>query len=223
MIQASQIPEYVQAVRKERACRDAAFLGITETVGSFELRAMTLRDYIMLRNMRSPVLARIPATEEQLSAFLWLLSPAFQPGWQFTSWLLRRAFILFRCRRLWKDDLFMAKTEAACWAYVDETFQDSKSGTAVGWIRPPNNPLKLPPIPAPQTPRNSDPEYFSDACYFSALFARHYNGWTPEMVLNLPLKAVFQFQNEIRKQCGIDLQNPSDAVLSNALLANRQN
>ena len=51
-----EIPGYREAVARERLARDASFMPVTETVAGFELVPMTLRQYLILSLMRSPLL-----------------------------------------------------------------------------------------------------------------------------------------------------------------------
>jgi hypothetical protein len=50
----SAAAEYKAAVEHETAVREHVFLGITERVGPFELRQLTLRDYMVLMAVESP-------------------------------------------------------------------------------------------------------------------------------------------------------------------------
>lgn len=175
---------------REQLARDAAYLPITETVGPFELRAMTLEDWIVLKNSRSPVLNRLPASAAALERFLWLLAPCYRPGLNLRLWALRKAHSL-RCRRVFRSHIVQVQTERACHAYLDETFQDasfSESGS-------------------------SEASYFSDACYYITLFGRHFN-WPPEVTLKMPMKQLFQCVNSIRQHLGQPMGNPSERFVA---------
>src|SRR5262245_22397906 len=88
-----EIPGYLQAVIRERVVRDAAFLGINETIAGFEVVPMTLRHYIILRVMGNPLIRenQTPAPEDVFN-FLWLLSSKFTAK---NSWAKR--WFRFRC------------------------------------------------------------------------------------------------------------------------------
>ncbi len=207
-----EIPDYARAVVEERTIRDAAFLGITESIGAFEVVPMTLRQHAILRVMRHPLLGKEMPSPVDLANFLWLLSPGFTPQ---NTWAKRRFMRL--CRRTFfpprylplintawararhhrKHDARMAvaaEIVTKARAYVAETMQDKPpSVQTVGF----------------------EPEYFSDAAHFCASFGREY-GWSQEEVLEMPLKRVFQYCNELKLHHGskIPLCNPSDRVRS---------
>ncbi len=205
-----EIPGYAVAVLKERVIRDAAFLGITESVGPFEIVPLTLRHWLILRMMHSPFLTKETPSPIDLLNFLWLLSPDFSP----TNQKAKRQFAR-RCRRIFFPPRYLALVNtrfARAWyevkrekrltaaaeiidaarAYVEESLQD----------RP----------PAPKA-FGFDADYYSDAAFFCALFGREY-GWRMDEILNLPTKVIFQLVNEIRQSRGskTPLCNPSDRI-----------
>jgi hypothetical protein len=179
------IPGYRESIERETAVRDAAFLGISETVGPFELRPMTLRDYIVLKNAGSPLLgAGTKPSPEQLAMFVWLLLEEPKGSQQRFS------------RRHWKQ--FTWELYFACRSYVLESFQDAPVPRRGVW----------------------NPDYYGDGAYFVTLFARHYH-WEPQITLNLPMKQLFQFVNEIRSKSGDIMSNPSDGVRAAWLVGKR--
>jgi hypothetical protein len=214
------IPGYAEALIRERVVRDAAFLGITESVGPFEVVPMTLRHWMLLRTMGNPVVrqgegAPLPAPE-QLRDFLWVVNPRFNPSALETK-QQRWAKMAFRrrCRKvfypprylaLWDTAKARARHERRCKrklevaaaiidaakAYVAETMQD----------RPPQ-----------QATIRFDPDYYSDAAFFCARFGREY-GWSQEETLNTPLKRIWQYLNEMKRyhDSKTPLCNPSDSV-----------
>lgn len=184
-------PEQVISAAKEQEnlVRDAAFLNLTETVSGFELRPLTLRDYLILKCTKSPFLGAEIPTRPQLIAFLWLMSPQFRPGWSISVLIDRRLFAR-RCRNRIKRDVDFLSIVADCRAYIVEAFQDAPFSRTV------------------------QPQYFSDACHFISMFALQFHVWMPEGVLSMPVKQLFQFQNQIKLQDQgiIAMHNPSDAV-----------
>ena len=205
-----QIPGYAEALAKEQASRNAAFIDITETVCGFELRQMTLRDYLILQSARNPVLVGGTPSPVELVAFLWLLSPGYRPALTFAGWINSWAFAI-RCRKFLPrgkgDDheriSSAAKIIEACRAYVEETFQDSGPRASSGaWM----------------------PDYWSDGAELCARMGREY-GWAPEVTLGLPMKAILQFCSEIRSHNGsrVPLCNPSDRIRSDWMLSQRRN
>src|SRR5438045_2376978 len=97
------IPGFAEAVIKERLVRDAAFLGITESLGPFEVVPITLRRWIILRLVRNPLVTSGTPTPDDLVNFLWLLSTAFSP----TDKKVKRTFEK-RCRRIFFPPRYMA-------------------------------------------------------------------------------------------------------------------
>ena len=205
------IPGYRAAVDTEQLSRDASFLPITETVGGFELRPLTLRDYITLRMMRSPLICGGTPSPGQLAAFLWLLSPSHRPGLTLGAFLNRRLF-LRRCKYFLPSSNRADRPErmanaarllVAIRAYVEEAFQDRPPTKARGWIE----------------------DYYSDAAALCGMLAREY-GWSEKAVLDMPMKRIFQYLNEIKAANGSKspLCNPSDRIKSEFMAKiNRKN
>ena len=205
------IPPYAEALAREQASRNAAFLDITETVAGFELRQMTLRDYLVLQVMRHPLLGGGTPSPEDLVAFLWLLSPAYRPAFTLGSFVNRRLF-LRRCagflpslrHGMTPERLVIAaRIVEACRAYVAETMQDN-GPTVRG--------------------RGFTPTYWSDGADICAALGREY-GWTDTHTLGMPMKRILQYLNEIRSAHGskTPLCNPSDRVLNEWMMANHRN
>lgn len=204
-----QIPGYRDAVEKEELVRDAAFLPVNESIGSFEVVPMTLPHYLLLRAMKSPMLTFEVPTPEQLTQFLWLLSPDYTP----TESKARKQFFR-RCRQFklprkpwfrtgWTTRRWMKKAKARMKVFVDtigdarryviETFQD-RPGT-VSSIQ-------------------DAIEYFSDATSLCGSMAREY-GWSEKAILKMPLKRLFQYLKEIGQAHGKKVFcNPSGDVMA---------
>src|ERR1044071_529743 len=203
------IPGYREAVAKERLAREASFMPITETVGGFELVSMTLRQFLILSTMRSPLLTNETPTPIDLATFLWLLNPHYTPWGGFHRWLMLRK--LRRCvtppTPLWTSKRITARHERrvnlalfraaklveAVRGYVVETLQD--------W-QPSNSPSGVVMV-----------DHYSDGVAICAAMAREYH-WSQEEVLNLPMKRLLQYLKEIRVHNGskIPLCNPSDHI-----------
>src|SRR5206468_3380665 len=73
------IPGYKEAVAAERLAREVSFLPITESVAGFELVPMTLRQFLILSLMKSPLLTGGTPGPGDLLDFLWLLNPNYNP------------------------------------------------------------------------------------------------------------------------------------------------
>lgn len=89
-----ELPGYAAAVAREQFLRDAAFLELNEDIAGFAVRPLTLRVFLALRSIRSPLLTpgRTP-TPFDLAAFLWLLAPEYR-----RDDAAARARFLQRCR-----------------------------------------------------------------------------------------------------------------------------
>lgn len=186
------IPGYAEAVLRERMLRDAAFLGLSETVGPFELRPLTLRGYLVLQMARSPLLHHATPSREQLVQFLWAQSVDYKPGrkGRFARWLFMR-----KCRKHLATFTESARIIGACHAYIDEAMMDA---------------------PPRQRDGNYHKSYYSEVCFWVKLFEWHY---TDAQVLDMPLKTLHQFRNA--KLQSVDsksiLFNPSDREIAKHL------
>jgi hypothetical protein len=208
-----EIPGYAAAVFRERVVRDASFLPITESIGPFEVLPMTLRQMLLLKLLRSPMLWDETPSPDDLRDFLWLLSPDYTPE----PSRAKKTFAK-RCRKLFYPPRFLPlfNTEGArrrhrlrcvakvaiaasiidrARAYVRETMQDR------------------PPQAVQVNGVGFDPDYYSDGAFFCALFGREF-GWSPDQTLSMPVKQVYQFLNEMKQHHGsnVPLCNPSDQV-----------
>ena len=98
-----------------------------------------------------------------------------------------------QCRRF-KRDMDYSDAVVAISGYVREAFQDSP--------------------PTPEV-RGTGVGYYSFAVSLVGALAREY-GWSADSILDMPLKAVFQFVKEIQRNANPNaiLFNPSDKVRS---------
>ena len=206
-VQPSQVEGYAEAVSREAIIRDSAFLGQPETVAGFELRQMLLKDYLLLRLMACPLLWGGAPSPKQLNQFLWVMSTSYpdnmamfnrrcvstfyppDPPLFHFSWLMKRWKYRHTCALGRAAEVIQAVQE-----YIAETLQDK--------------PQK------PKKPGNGK-VYYSSAAYWCATMAREY-GYSLEAVMNMPLKIIFQLMNEIRESKGLEVCNPSDAIVAEA-------
>lgn len=207
------IPEYAKSVAQERFVRDSAFLGVTETVCGFELKPLTLRNYLLLRILNSPLLTNEVPSPTEIAQFLWLNSAEYS-----LDDVARRRF-LKRCRRFtpppapllfmtkrWQRKYNIALIEAAkcvvaIRAYVNEAVMDAPPHKVGGGWKP---------------------DYYSVIAFWCGLFEYQY---TPDFILNCPLKVLYQFFNEIRERKGDKpiMCNPSDSVRNKWQLEQQRN
>ena len=59
----------------------------------------------------------------------------------------------------------------------------------------------------------SNKRYHSSAVTWCAALAREY-GWTEQAILDMPMKRIFQYMNEIRIEEGLPVANPSDSLVA---------
>src|SRR5438045_9607240 len=97
------IPGFAEAVIKERLVRDAAFIGITESLGPFEVVPLTLQHWIILRLVRNPLVMDGTPSPSDVVNFLWLLSTDFSHDDQSAKRKLEE-----RCRRFVFATRFLA-------------------------------------------------------------------------------------------------------------------
>src|SRR6266436_5404501 len=96
-------PPYLEAVAAERLSRDAAVLGVRESIAGFEVLPLSLFHLLLLRIMRHPLLAGQVPSPVQLRDFLWALSPDYTPQNARGKKRLTR-----RCRKLFYPPRYMA-------------------------------------------------------------------------------------------------------------------
>jgi hypothetical protein len=204
-------PGYAEASERERLVRDASFLELTESVGGFELKPMSLRAYLVLRLAGCPLLYGEAPTPKQLRQFLLVLSPKWEGmrgmgvmagwrRWRFFArcwWFMPPRRPLLRTRRAmrrWQRrcELRWPKAEgviAEAVEYMAETMMD-RPGRGKGG-------------PAPS--------YYSDVCFWWGVLGRHGYVMTRDQVLDTPLKILFQCIREITEAEGGTVTNASSA------------
>lgn len=194
-------PRVVEAVLHERFVRDAAFLGVPETVAGFELKPFSLRHYLTLRIARNPILFGVDPMPGDLAQFLWTCAVEYSPHASDRKRFMKRCrrfvppapqfFETRRWRRRFNRSLLeLAKCAKAARGYYDEAMMD-KPGIA------------------PKSARHAD--YYSEVAFWLSLFEYRY---TPEQVLDMPMKVLWQCLNEARerKEKKPTLFNPSDRI-----------
>lgn len=212
---AIDIPGYLEAVEAERITRDASFLPVIESVNGFPVTPLTLRQYLALRVIDSPMLPPFQTpSPHDLAAFLWLLNPGYCQDARKRARFLKtcRKFSVIRCwtkRGRAKALQIAAVTVDAVRRFVAEALQD----------RPPRN----------GSSRIQEKDFYSDGCSICAALAREY-GWSEKEILDMPIKRLFQYMNEMKAHSSAMrgelpvLGNPSDGVISQHLEnVNRKN
>jgi hypothetical protein len=111
----SLIPGYVDLVKHENDVRNGAMLNLNIRICGIEIQQMTLRHWLILDGIDSPLLGSGDPNPVDVAKFLWVLSPRFHPHAPF-----RRHRFLRGCRNVPYGEAVMAIRQ-----FVDDTFQDS--------------------------------------------------------------------------------------------------
>src|SRR5688572_25311836 len=84
------IPGYREAVEREAAIRDTAFLDLTADICGVAIRQMSAQDYLVLDGLGSPFLVGELPYDYDIVSFLWQLSPSRSNGWLNQYWFANR-------------------------------------------------------------------------------------------------------------------------------------
>lgn len=180
------IPGYSAAVEKETLSRNACFLPVNESIGKFEVLPMTMRHYVMLRTINSPLLCGNTPNVLDMVAFLWILSPRFSVA---PNRHKRKILRHFKKINIKDFAVFVVKSRE----YVKDTFQDKPSKGSDDSVY--------------------SKEYYADVAYLCATFAKNW-GWDDDTTLGKPMKRIFQYMKVMREQSGQKVVhfNPSDVI-----------
>lgn len=111
-----QIPGLREAVERETFLRDVSYLfEVPERIGPVQVKPFTLRHLIILTTTGNPLICGGFVTPEAIGAFLWVVSPDYEPE---NKW--RRWWFLRGC-----GDLPTERTLTAIKEYLDEAFMDA--------------------------------------------------------------------------------------------------
>ncbi len=146
----------------------------------------------------------------ELAAFLWALNPGYSTGNnsgrnKFMRDCRKRFFppSIPRWKNLWTGYWFCQRQKAieieaakiidAAIAYISEAFMDKGGSKSSG---------------------KNVMDYYSDASFICVRIAQE-TGWSDEVILDMPLKRVFQYFNVLKKyhNPNVPLFNPSDRIL----------
>lgn len=127
------IPGFAAAVQNEATkqfrSRENAWLDLTHDICGMRIRVMTIRDYVLLDRIESPFLFRIAPTVQDLTMFLWILSPQFQSIQRWPGIVQHIAAFLHAktVKRKFGRNVPESSDEAckAAFKYVDEMFADA--------------------------------------------------------------------------------------------------
>lgn len=185
------IPGYLNAVKRENDIRDAAFLALPARICGISVRPMTLRHWLILDGIDSYFLKPKsgPPNADDISAFLWVLSPQFDARsgarWdrilrrcgrvpilralskRIASWCSARGRFVDRVGKL-----PYGKMVAGIEDYYEKTFQDS-----------------------PPSSGNDDEDAVAQISFAANLLysVASLTHWSREVILELPLRETFQY------------------------------
>lgn len=186
------IPGLAEAQEQEQLIRDAAFLVETETICGFELRPLTLRDLLALRVAKSPFLIGGTPSPQQIADFIWRLSENFNPRDKFAQ---RR--VQEQCEKFIPPKPPYLKTPKAIRKWKIKT--QLVIHLNVQFILQANSFVmeSLRDLPAASNSGAGQSPLFSIAAALCGDFGREY-GWSPDTVLDMPIKRITQFIREIQ-------------------------
>ena len=203
-------PGFAEATRRENDLRSIPFLGQPEIICGLSVLPMTLRHVLWLDLARSPFLSRAPADvlclkpgiENDITAFLWAVSPLFLPGKSRAATRRRRRF-----DRLYST-IMKQPIDAAVQAildYVEEAWMDAGSSD-------PNDRSYFS-IAATVTASLSKNYGFAVDCWENSLWRRLTRRLTGKVnPLDVPLKIAFQYTRIARRWA--DAEYPLENRLS---------
>ena len=193
---------YAEALKREQTARDVGILNVNSHFRGFEVRQITLRDWLILDAIDSPILrGEIPQPEE-VARFLWVLSPRFVAGRGLFARWSRFRFV----RKVAK--LPYGEASVFCVNHVKDSFMEPPMQTA-----------------------SKNQEWIAPQVSFAASLIHtisHFYGWTRSDVLAMPVKELFQYMklirihNEASSGQNPIYANPSDEVRLKAIIKIRK-
>lgn len=111
---AQLVPGYREAVEKESAARDAAFIETPRTICGVDVLPLTLHHLVLLSFVRSPFIVGGVPDGGSVVQFLWITSPQFKP-----SDINARDVFIADCRKL-----PFVEAVTGIKAHVDAAFSD---------------------------------------------------------------------------------------------------
>ncbi len=201
-----------QAMAEEQLVRDTALFGLRGRIGAHEVLPVTLEHYMLLKVALSFLPPYRDATADQLCQFLWALNPEFSP----TNRKGRQRFVR-ACRYFFPPRVPFLKTLRAIIKWKQRTTESIRQLDALTRQAQDYMEQELQDRPRRTPSKNPAPDYYSDAISIIGTLAREY-GWSAEKILKLPMKVVFQLQNEIAEYRAAvhgmtpTICNPSDRI-----------
>lgn len=113
------IPGYRDALDRESAIRDAAFIDLPESICGVQVKPLTIRLFITLDGIGSPFVRGAAVEAADVARFLWAVSPLYSA----TDTEARAKFVR-QCRKIIGID-----AADAIRAYLDEAFMDAPASS----------------------------------------------------------------------------------------------
>lgn len=206
--------KYLQAVERENLIRDSAAHNFTEKLAGFEVRQMTLSDFLALRLAGNPFLVGGKISSSDVFAFLWRLSPSYRSGNP-----LARRWLKFQCRKFSIPAMPRIKNVVSMpWWEVraEAAIKHLKAATAEisDFVNEALQDWPMSPLGG-----GGDKRYYSNGVSIIDMLAREY-GWTEGYILSRSMKNLLQYMKAIKAfhsaQAGKNpvLSNPSDGVIN---------
>lgn len=170
--------KYREAVFKESAIREAAFLPVTLDIGGIAVKQFTPYMYILLDFVQSPFISGDRRPDGcHVAEFLWVVSTEFKENDE----VGKKAFIENKCA-----DLEYFKTVEEIETYLMEAFIDIPPTTREDGSQKPKNNRTVP--------------FYSWVCSYIDALASEY-GWTDDKVIHMPFARILQYSKciEARK------------------------
>lgn len=184
-----EVPGYADAIDRETRGRDIAFLGLTEFICGIEVLPFSPYHFLRLSLVGCPfVCGGIPEPED-VSRFLWVVSPKFKDNALMLTRWRRNQFVAMKCRPLVSSDQ-IDNTIQAIGKYLEFALSDCDGDSS-----------------------GSKRSSFSCAAGLVDRLASEY-GWSEQTILRMPFNKLFQLLRslQLRHDPECPLINPSDKI-----------
>lgn len=113
------VPGYLEAIERENAIRNAAYLDLPECISDIEVNPLTARLWVALEGIGSPFAVGGIPTPEEVARFLWCVSTDYVAGCKEA-----RESFKWRIR-----NVSFALTRFSIQKYIRDAFQDAPPGS----------------------------------------------------------------------------------------------
>lgn len=202
------VEEYRAAAAKEQEARNLPLVCDTQDLCGFEVRHITLQDYLTFRMIGSPFFVGGPIQMSDVFAFVWRLHPGYPDDGAMAN--LKKDFEKFQIPNPPRLRLPLSMLR---WTTRSNKAIDGLSKMVEAIHQFVADSLMDFPGSSSEAPRKS---YYSEIVSICAMFGREY-GWTQHYTMKLKLRLVTQYLKEITQFHGGSqavLFNPSDQIIS---------